>query len=48
MRLQLVGQILLEDKIQRKGNKYDPKNPVYQADFKTRLDEQYYAVVKKS
>jgi hypothetical protein len=48
LRLQLVGQMLLDDKrmaaSERRG--YNVQETLYQADFKRRLDDQYRAVTR--
>ncbi len=48
LRLQLIGQLLLADKypVAPASHVYDLSDPVYQADFKQRLDTQYRTVVK--
>jgi hypothetical protein len=49
LRLQLVGQMLLDDKQAAQSNTmaYQPDNALYQSEFVRRLDEAYQAVVKQ-
>lgn len=48
MRLQLVGQLLLDDKRIALDNRraYNVQDALYQSDFRKRLEERYRAVVK--